>query len=246
MATSCLTNRLQHYVVLTDREAEFIAQMEKDERSLTRRTPICTAGQASGDLMLLKYGWAVVRGASLRNRRPILRIYLAGEIIGLAEISRKEVLHSIYMQTDGAICPFPRNMVPELYRTVPRLAALLTALESSDHLRTREQLQVATRATAAEKIAYLLLSLHNRLSLAGGVESKRFRLPFSQAELGDVVGLTPVYINRILQDLREGHLIDYADHHVSIPDVEQLRSQLSFTPMSTEMDTDWFPPPDTA
>uniref|UniRef100_UPI0030137D3F helix-turn-helix domain-containing protein n=1 Tax=Methylobacterium nigriterrae TaxID=3127512 RepID=UPI0030137D3F len=46
-----------------------------------------------------------------------------------------------------------------------------------------------------------------RLQLVGCADGNSFDLPLTQGELGDVLGLTNVHVNRVLQDLRKRNLI---------------------------------------
>ncbi|WP_336489613.1 helix-turn-helix domain-containing protein [Methylobacterium nigriterrae] len=56
-------------------------------------------------------------------------------------------------------------------------------------------------------MAHLFCELLLRLQLVGCADGNSFDLPLTQVELGDVLGLTNVHVNRVLQDLRKRNLI---------------------------------------
>lgn len=136
---SCLVSRLSRFVTLTERECDFIAEMEKDEQERSKGHDIINVGDLTDGIMILKSGWAVVKADGTDGRSQILRNYLPGEVIGMAEIGTKHATHRIVMQTDGAICPFPRKGLAPLITDYLRLAALLIAIGSLDQVALRHQ-----------------------------------------------------------------------------------------------------------
>ena len=63
------------------------------------------------------------------------------------------------------------------------------------------------RMSALERLAHLLVQLHDRLDVIGAVENDRFALPLPQEMLGDLLGLSTVHVNRTVQELRRQKLI---------------------------------------
>ncbi|MEM7670954.1 MAG: cyclic nucleotide-binding domain-containing protein, partial [Pseudomonadota bacterium] len=90
---SCLISRLSRFVSLTDHECEFIANMEKDEHPRKKGRPVVSVGDRTEGIMVLKTGWAVVKADSSDGRSQILRVYLPGEVMGLAEIGSSHANH---------------------------------------------------------------------------------------------------------------------------------------------------------
>lgn len=243
---SCLVTRLGRYVSLTDGERAFLAGMEESERALGARQVILHRGQKTNGLQVLKKGWAVVRSRTVRGRSHILRIYLPGEVIGLGELGLDHALHTIAMQTDGVICPFPREGLPELMARYPRLSALLNALSSIDQIALRDQCAALGLMTAEDRLIQWLLQLHARLSVANEGMGDRFRLPFSQAEIGEAVGMTSVYVNKLLRKLATEGRIRVDRPYIELLDREGMANQVNFADIFAEIDRSWFPEPEAA
>lgn len=55
-----------------------------------------------------------------------------------------------------------------------------------------------------------------------------FRLPLTQAELADLLGLSLVHMNRIIGELRKLSAIAWTDHSLTIVDWERLRQIAEF------------------
>ena len=63
-----------------------------------------------------------------------------------------------------------------------------------------------------------------RLAVVGLAASGRCELPLTQVDLADATGLTPVHVNRTLQELRRMELIELANKQLYVPDLASLRT----------------------
>jgi CRP-like cAMP-binding protein len=98
------------------------------------------------------------------------------------------------------------------------------------------------RKTAIERLCALLSDIYDRLRRSGSLRSdQRCDMPLTQAELADVVGLTPVHVNRVLKTLRGQGLIELHRKLLRIHDPEQLANigagKASWCPANPPADT---------
>lgn len=238
---SCLVTRLSRFVELTPTERGLLERMEDSEKSLSAQQVILNRGQRTNGLHVLKQGWATVRSRTVRGRSHILRVYLPGEVIGLGELGLSHAPHTIAMHTDGIVCPFPRDRLPELMMRAPRLSALLSALSSLDQIVLRDHCTALGLMTAEDRLIQWLLQLRARLDVANEGLGDRFRLPFSQAEIGEAVGMTPVYVNKLLRKLTTEGRIAIDRPYITLLDREGLENQVNFVDAFGSLDHSWFP-----
>ena len=66
--------------------------------------------------------------------------------------------------------------------------------------------------------------------MVGETVDHNYRLPVTQAELGDAPGLSEVYANRMLRRLQNERLIVYQGRHLRIPDLDALKRAAGFSP----------------
>ena len=239
---SCLVSRLSRFVTLTDHECEFIANLEKDEQPRKKNRAVISVGDSTDGIMVLKSGWAVVKADSSDGRSQILRVYLPGEVMGLAELGSSHAKHRIVMQTDGTICPFPRKGLAPLFMDYPRLAALLMSVGSLDQIALRHHASCLGSMDATGKLKFWLLQLRSRLEVANVGLGNRFRVPFSQVEIGQAVGLTSIYVNKLLRGFVDNGEIEIDRPYVRLLAREQWEKDCEFVEAFVEMDTSWFPP----
>lgn len=238
---SCLVSRLSRFVTLTERECGFIADMERDEQPRPKGGPVVGLGDATEGIVVLKSGWAVVKAENADGRNQILRVYLPGEVIGLAEIGATHAHHSIVMQTDGTVCPFPRRGLAPLITDYPRLAALLIALGSLDQIALRHHASCLGSMDATRKLKFFLLQLRSRLAVANVGLGNRFQVPFSQVEIGQAVGLTSIYVNKVLRSFVTARELEIERPYFRLLAREKWEAETDFVDAFVDMDTSWFP-----
>ena len=79
-------------------------------------------------------------------------------------------------------------------------------------------------------MAHLLCELYTRLSVVRSTADFTFTLPLTQAQLGDLLGLSAVHVNRVLQELRGRELISWRGSTVTILDWPGLQDIAEFDP----------------
>jgi CRP-like cAMP-binding protein len=83
---------------------------------------------------------------------------------------------------------------------------------------------------ALSRLAHLLCDLASRLEVVGLLEGNQFHLPFTQKYLADACGLSTVHINRTVQELRRGRLIQWKNHVVTLLRRNELAAVAAFMP----------------
>ena len=92
----------------------------------------------------------------------------------------------------------------------------------------RERIVSLGRRDARGRIAYLLCELLWRHKAVGLTSDESFFLPLTQMEIADTLGLTPVHVNRVLQDLRNQGLVTLRYGMLHLLDVERLQALAEF------------------
>jgi CRP-like cAMP-binding protein len=94
----------------------------------------------------------------------------------------------------------------------------------------REGLATLGRRDARERTAHLLCWFYVKQRGLGMVEGNSFNLPLTQEQLADMIGLTPVHVNRTLKQLESEGLIVRKVRDVTIPDWAALATAGDFDP----------------
>jgi CRP-like cAMP-binding protein len=92
--------------------------------------------------------------------------------------------------------------------------AMSLALTVAEERRYEEIIRLGRRS-AVQRLADLLIELHDRLDRIGLVENGSFNLPITQEHIADVLGLSVVHVNRSLKTLRLKNLATFRFGRVS-------------------------------
>ena len=178
--------------------------------------------------LLIVEGWAARVRILSDGRRQFLSFLLPGELIGMCQHKRPLAVSTVIAITPLTTCRVPdRAHHPELSQAY----GVSHALEEAYLL---AQITRLGRLSALERLGDLMLELHERLSLAGLVRGGTFEMPLTQEMLADVLGLTPVHINRMVQQARREGWLEWRARRVTIKDAGELAARVGRTPVRVQ------------
>jgi transcriptional regulator with XRE-family HTH domain len=153
---------------------------------------------------------------------------IPGDIFGLHAFLLRAMDHSVCTLVPTRLAAISCATVFDLFEHHPRIGAALWWSALQQEAINRERIVALGRRSARGRVAYLLCELVWRLRAVGLGEDDAIQLPLTQAELADALGLTPVHINRILQEMRRNELITLAHHRLRLRNVERLQEIAGF------------------
>jgi CRP-like cAMP-binding protein len=176
----------------------------------------------------LSEGWACRYKLLPDGRRQITALFLPGNFCELGwacdAAAAQHVVALTNVRTVRLSCRDLRQKAaadPELY------AFLWSDMQASAAMQT-EWIVNLGRKSALEKLSHLFCELHYRLKAARLTCGDQYAMPLTQLELADITGLTPVHVNRTLQEMRTLGLIELRSRWLRIPDLERLRQLALF------------------
>jgi CRP-like cAMP-binding protein len=156
------------------------------------------------------------------GRRQILTFLVPGDTSDLHGFLITTTDHSISTLMPSRIATIQWEIAIGVAAEHPRLRAALgfSALQEDGIM--RERMVSLGRRSARGRTAYLLCELVWRQRAAGLSEDHAIRLPLTQIDLGDALGLTPVAVNRALQDFRRNGWITLERRRLALLAIERL------------------------
>ena len=238
---SCLAENLSHYLELTEDDRRRLARFEETEKSFDKQAEIYSVGEECNQLYAVKKGWLYSYVDFADGRRQIVKIHTPGDLIGFSDLAYDKATTSLRTCSDVTVCPFPKHYLDDVLKESPRLSAVLLTVSVRDQVILVDTLRAMGRMSARERVAYFLLDILARLRVMGGRQLTSFQLPLSQTEIGDVIGLTNVYVSKTLGRLEDAGRIRRTGNHVEILEEDELRQLADFTDRYASLDTSWFP-----
>lgn len=236
---SAFLTRISRHIALEPEERDALVRLENHTETRSKRDPVFSADRPDDRIAILRSGWAVSRVRSSGNQTTITQIYMAGDLIGLSDLGFDNPPHDVNLQTDGVVSLLSRTALHELMVAHPRLFALVLSLSSLDAAAMNDRLHAITRLSAEDRLMHFLLSMKSKTEQTSEQTSDRFPLPLSQKEIGDALGLTDIYVNRLLRSLQKSGQLTLSRPYIKINDRQSWEQRLDFQDRYSCVDVDW-------
>jgi CRP-like cAMP-binding protein len=137
--------------------------------------------------------------------------------------------HSLGAITDATIAEIKHESLEALTIGHPRITQALWWETLVAAVVQREWTVNLGQRTAFERIAHVFCELFLRLRTVGLTDGDSCDWPLTQTELADTTGLSPVHVNRTLQELRSTEMILLRGKRLTIPNLEALMRAAIFS-----------------
>ena len=180
-------------------------------------------GDRMKHIFLIVDGWAARYRLLSDGRRQITAIFLPGDLCDIAWRGGGTATQHVI-----ALTPM-RELRLDLY-------ALERQLEDDPGARAvvdREAQVLADaqcewlvslgRRNAVERLAHLFCELVERIGGTGANGAGQCEMPLTQTDMADITGLTPVHVNRTLQEMRRSGLIELKSRRLRLRDFARIK-----------------------
>jgi CRP-like cAMP-binding protein len=192
-------------------------------RTLDPASYMVREGETAEVCTLLLSGFAYRHKVTGDGERQILSIHLPGEFLDLQNSFLGIADHNVQALTRTDVAAIPVAALQALTVARPAVGRAMWIDTLVDAAIYREWLVNVGRRNSTRRLAHLLCEFALRLEAAGLSENGQYQIPMTQEQLADATGLTPVHVNRVLQDLGRRGLIERDKRAVTILDWRQLK-----------------------
>lgn len=218
-----LLTRLSHFVPLSGDDTRALVALMHGEQHFHAQVDIVAEGDVPRSAFLMTEGMACRYRVLDDGRRQIIDFIIPGDICDLYGFLLAAMDHSIGTIVPSRIAAILRDRVIDIMTRHPRIAAALWWSALQDEAMQRERIVALGRRDARGRVAYLLCELAWRQIANGTSNGHAIRLPLTQLEIADALGLTPVHVNRVLQELRREGLITIERRRLALLNLENLQ-----------------------
>jgi CRP-like cAMP-binding protein len=192
------------------------------QRSLAAGAALVDERGTSDSLYLLTSGWAYRYATARDGARQILAVLLPGDFCNLDAVSYPACDYGIQSLTPISVSRLPCAQIDGLADEHPALMQLFLRSMSIENARLGRWTLYLGRKSASARLAHFLSEIAVRLTGAAGDEGCTFDLPLTQEKIADVLGLTPVHVNRTLHALRAQGVVEVQGRAITIPSLAAL------------------------
>jgi CRP-like cAMP-binding protein len=236
-ARNPLVAKLSQFALLSNDDVRALEAMCQREERFRAGANIVVEGETPRSAFVVMRGMAWRYRLLSDGRRQILTILIPGDFFDLHGFLLKAIDHSVATIGPTRIAAITRETVREIVLNHPRIGAALWWSAMQEEAMLRERIVALGRRNARGRLAYFLCELVWRQRAIGMAEDHAIRLPFTQIDLADTLGLTSVHINRVLQDFRRDELITLERQTLVLRDIERLQAISGLTPDYLKLNT---------
>jgi CRP-like cAMP-binding protein len=223
--------------VLRDRATKFSDDERHILESAIARVQTFSAGQlVVGQGVPVDISTLLVQGMMTRRvdardgRGHLVAIHVPGDFVDLHAYALKKLDHDVGALTDVRVAVFTHASLERIQEEDSRLTRRLWFLTLLDAAMHRHWMFRLASLNAMQRVAHFLCEMNARYLTIGASDGNNFELPMTQADIGEVCGLTNVHVNRVLRNLRERMLCTHRLSQVSIHNLRELAELAMFDP----------------
>lgn len=235
-ATDTLVRRLSSIGTLSQDDAAALAELPVRREFVQTNVDLINQGAVPTVSCLLIDGFLCRYHLLPEGKRQILSIHCAGEIPDLQNLYLSYMDHTLASVVPSEVGFIAHKDLRELIRARPHVCELLWRETLIDAAIFRQSIISLGRRTARERVGHLLCELFVRQRVIDNPPRNACRLPLTQTQLADLLGLSLVHVNRTLQGLRADGLVELEGRLLVIHDWEGLQEVSAFDPAYLQLD----------
>jgi CRP-like cAMP-binding protein len=162
------------------------------------------------------------------GRRQISALHIGGDFVDLHSFPLKIMDHGVVALSEVKAVTVPHETLLKITEAQPHLTRMLWLSTLIDASINRRWIVAMGRLQSNAQFAHLICELRVRLGIIGQADDTGYDFPLTQTEVADVLGLSLVHVNRVVQELRREGLIAWSGKHITILDWPRLQELAEF------------------
>ena len=232
-----LVLKFERFARLSQAERDTIeTTLHERVRVLNARQDIMEEGDKPAEFHVVLSGWACRYKQLKDGRRQIIALLLPGDCCDPHMFILRETDHAVGALTPVTLARLSPEAAEKLFSGSERLKQALWWATEVDSAIQREWVVNLGQRDSFERIAHLLCEIFHRSRVIGLVEDDACDFPLTQTDLAEATGMTPVHVNRTLQELRTRCRIRLTGKRLVVPDLPALQRAGLFDPNYLHLD----------
>ncbi|SDE43810.1 cAMP-binding domain of CRP or a regulatory subunit of cAMP-dependent protein kinases [Paracoccus isoporae] len=216
---------------LSDEERARLADITTERKSFASGDVIVAREVVAERSCLMLSGMSARIHVLPRSKdRVITALHVPGDFVDLHGFVLAGLAHTVIAMGPAEVEFVSHDQLRELTNEWPHLTRLLWMSTTIDAAVHRQWLVAAASLRSSAHLAHLLCELYTRLNSVGAAQDHRYILPLLQRDLANILGYSPIHINRAVRDLRERGLIRWSGTEVQILDWPGITALAQFRP----------------
>ncbi|HEY1978957.1 MAG TPA: Crp/Fnr family transcriptional regulator [Xanthobacteraceae bacterium] len=164
------------------------------------------------------------------GKRQYLSLHLPGDWPDAQGLFLEEMDHSVCAIGPAVVCAVPHEELLALFRERPTIAFAVWRETLIDASIFREAITNNSSRDPVPRLAHLFCEMYFRAKQIGMVTTGVLPFPLNQTQIGEMLGMALVSVNRNLKRLRKYSAVDFKGGQLIVHDWNKLSSIGEFDP----------------
>jgi len=213
---------------LDDEDVRAVQSLPHTVRRYPANQPIVRDGDKPSECCLIMEGFCLRAKTTSHGHTQILSFHNPGDIPDLESLHLHVMDHDLVTLTECTLNFISHSALRHLTRRRYGVAEALWRETLIDAARFREWIVNVGQRPAISRLAHMVIEMRERLKVIGRCEGERVEMPFTQEQLGDAMGITPVHVNRVVKQLRDEGVLEFSRGAVTVIDERRLLQLADF------------------
>lgn len=222
-ATGILTRKLKEHTRLSPEDVAAISALSHTTRPLSASEDLVRQGDKPKIAALVVEGMVARYQTRPAGNRQYISFHISGDMPDLQSLFLEQMDHSVCATGGGAVVSlFPYGDILRLFETRPSAGYAFWRETLIDAALFREAITNNSSRPVRTRISHFMCEQFYRARAAGLGTENSCRLPISQMQLGETLGISVVTANRALQALRRTGAMEFRDGTLTVRNWEKL------------------------
>lgn len=235
-AIAALSRKLRKHSVLSPNDERMLRRLRPRVADAARGTDLVRQGERPDVSVFLLSGMLARHHTLSGGDRQYISLHIAGDLPDLQSLFLNVMDHSLMAIDDVRIALFSHEELVALFRDAPDVGLALWRQSLIDAAIFREAVTNIGLRSGVERLAHVLCEQLVRAQDAGIAEGNSCSFPLTQLQIGQLLGMSLVSVNRALQILRKERCVDLRDGRLVVRDLKRLEARAEFDPGYLHLD----------
>ncbi|MDB2439690.1 Crp/Fnr family transcriptional regulator [Hellea sp.] len=209
-----------------------LEDVEMTPKRLLKGQSLFRTGDVVTNLFCVAEGWMTAAAELEDGERQLLNFHVPIDLAGLEFLSESKATSTMTAFENSLIYLIPVSQFLSGLQRSPRASLSLLNVLGRRYITMQDRICVFAHGDAKAKIAYLLLGLRSKQLRNKFKNPNVLRLPLTQPDIADALGLSPVTVSREFTKLTKAGFVEYNRNEITIKDVSALEACV--TPIITQ------------
>jgi len=223
-----MISKLADHTALSGQDFAALAGLPYSISLYDQGSYLVRAGSSFDVCSVLISGFAFSYKITSQGHRQIVSIHHPGDIVGFRQINVGTADCNVETLTRCEVATIGQSTLRGLASHRTAIGNALIANTLIDVSIYREWITNIGRRDARTRVAHLLCEFAARLDAQGAAPGQPYKLPMTQAQLGDALGLTAVHVNRTIKGLVRDSLVTQDHRMIAFPAWNRLKVEADF------------------